>query len=168
MGQYHVEIFQTLAVVLLLVIVKLLLRALVINLLGKLHLAPERRRIITKINNILLFLVAFVLLTAIWGVDSDQVTVYITSALTILGVGFFAQWSILSNLTSSMILFFNHPVRIGGRIKILDKDYPIEGVVENISLFFMYIRTENHGLVTIPNVLVLQKTIALESENKIE
>ena len=51
MGQYHVEIFQTLAVVLLLVIVKLLLRALVINLLGKLHLAPERRRIITKINN---------------------------------------------------------------------------------------------------------------------
>ena len=111
---------------------------------------------------------AFVLLTAVWGVDSEQVTVYITSALTILGVGFFAQWSILSNLTSSMILFFNHPVRIGGRIKILDKDYPIEGVVENISLFFMYIRTENHGLVTIPNVLVLQKTIALESENKIE
>ncbi len=164
MEHYQLQLLQTVAVIAFLLIIKVLLRFIVNNIVLKFHFAPERKRIISKIINLLIFLVGIILLTAIWGVDSQQVTLYITSALTILGVGFFAQWSILSNLTSSMILFFNHPVHIGGRIKILDKDYPIEGVVENISLFFMYIRTENNGLVTIPNTIVLQKTIALEDD----
>lgn len=165
MEHYQIQLLQSVAVLLTMVIIKFILRLLVNNIMAKFHFALERKRIMSKIINLLIILVAFILFTAIWGVDSKQVTLYITSALTILGVGFFAQWSILSNLTSSMILFFNHPVHIGGRIKILDKDYPIEGVVENISLFFMYIRTETNGLVTIPNTVVLQKTIALEAQD---
>lgn len=166
MEHYQIQLLQSVAVTVSLIVVKFVLRVLVKNIMTKFHFAVERKRIISKIINLLIILVAFILLTAIWGVDSEQMTLYITSALTILGVGFFAQWSILSNLTSSLILFFNHPVHIGGRIKILDKDYPIEGVVENISLFFMYIRTENAGLVTIPNTVVLQKTIAFEVSEK--
>lgn len=75
------------------------------------------------------------------------------------GNRFFAQWSILSNITSSLILFFNHPLKIGDEIEILDKDFAIEGKVEDISFFFMHVRTVNGDLVTIPNNLVLQKMI---------
>jgi small-conductance mechanosensitive channel len=165
MKPHQLQIIQTLAVIISLVAIKFLLRGIINKLMNKLHFALERKRIISKIINFFIIIVAVILITAIWGVKSQEVTIFITSTLTILGVAFFAQWSILSNISSSLILFFNHPVRIGSQIKILDKEYPIEGVVENISLFFMYIKTADGQLVSIPNTIVLQKTISLESEN---
>ncbi|MBS4059605.1 MAG: mechanosensitive ion channel family protein [Bacteroidetes bacterium] len=165
MEPYQLQIIQTLAVIISLVAIKFLLRGIINKFMNKLHFALERKRIISKIINFFILIVAVVLITAIWGVKSQEVTIFISSILTILGVAFFAQWSILSNISSSLILFFNHPVRIGSQIKILDKEYPIEGVVVNISLFFMYIKTTEGQLVSIPNTIVLQKTISLDSEN---
>ena len=43
-----------------------------------------------------------------------------------MGVAMFAQWSILSNITSGIILFFSFPFKIGDLILIHDKDFPIE------------------------------------------
>ncbi|MCB9034507.1 MAG: hypothetical protein H6553_11770 [Chitinophagales bacterium] len=34
---------------------------------------------------------------------------------------FFAQWSVLSNITSGIIMYFNHPLGIGDNILIEDK-----------------------------------------------
>jgi len=99
-------------------------------------------------------------LIAIWGVDPQQLLLFLTSTLTILAIGFIAQWSILSNITASLILFFNHPIHIGGWIKIVDKDLPIEGIVENITLFFMYIRTTEGELLSVPCNIVLQKPVS--------
>ncbi|MDP3463515.1 MAG: mechanosensitive ion channel [Bacteroidales bacterium] len=161
MKPFQLQLLQTIIMLVTLAATKILLRSIVNKFMNKFHFALERKRIISKIINFFIIMVGFVVVIAIWGVDSQQVILFITSALTILGIGFFAQWSILSNITSSLILFFNHPIRIGGHIRILDKDYPIEGVVENISLFFMYIRTHDNQLVSIPNTVILQKTISL-------
>lgn len=164
MKPYQFQILQSLILLIAMTGVKILLRSIINRLMNKLHFAVERKRIISKIINFFIILFTFVVLIAIWGVDPEQLILFITSALTILGIAFFAQWSILSNITSSLILFFNHPIRIGGKVKILDKDYPIEGEVENISLFFMYIRTANNEVVSIPNTILLQKTISLEAD----
>lgn len=166
MKPYQIQILQSIVLLLAMTGVKILLRSIVNRLMNRLHFAVERKKIISKIINFFIILFALVVLIAIWGVDSEQLILFITSALTILGIGFFAQWSILSNITASLILFFNHPIRIGGKVQILDKDYPIEGVVENISLFFMYIRTENDQIVSIPNTVLLQKTISLDAAEK--
>jgi small-conductance mechanosensitive channel len=164
MKPYQFQFLQSLILLLAMTGVKILLRSIINRLMNKLHFAAERKRIISKIINFFIILFTFVVLIAIWGVDPEQLILFVTSALTILGIAFFAQWSILSNITSSLILFFNHPIRIGGKVKILDKDYPIEGEVENISLFFMYIRTANNEVVSIPNTVLLQKTISLEAD----
>lgn len=161
-GQF--QLLQTIIVLISLLGIKILLRSIIARLFKSLHMAAERKRIITKIINLFIIILGIVVLTAIWGVNPQQLTIFITSALTVLGVAFFAQWSILSNITSSLILFFNHPIRIGGKIKILDKEYPITGTVENISIFFLYIRTLEGELVTIPNTIVLQKTISVETD----
>jgi len=163
MKPYQIQILQSIVLLLAMTGVKILLRSIINRLMNRLHFAVERKKIISKIINFFIILFALVVLIAIWGVDPEQLILFITSALTILGIAFFAQWSILSNITSSLILFFNHPIRIGGKVRILDKDYPIEGVVENISLFFMYIRTENDQIVSIPNTILLQKTISIET-----
>lgn len=162
MKLYQIQIIQTLAVIVSLALVKFIIRNVINRLVNTFHFALERKRITSKIINFFIIIVAFVLVTAIWGVKSHQVTIFLTSTLTVLGIGFFAQWSILSNISASLILFFNHPIKIGGKIRLLDKDYPIEGIVENISLFFLYIRTEDGALVSIPNTALLYKTIAFD------
>jgi len=58
-----------------------------------------------------------------------------------------------------LILFFNHPMKIGETIRILDKEYDIEGELMDISFFFMYIKTNEEHLITIPTSVVLSKTI---------
>ena len=86
--------------------------------------------------------------------------------VTVLGIAFFAQWSILSNITSSIILFFNHPLKIGQNIRVLDKEYDVEGKLIDISFFFMYIRNEEGYLITIPTSVALQKTMVTKDEVK--
>ena len=119
----------------------------------------NRRKVILNLIYFSIYIVTFILLGIIWGVNMNQLTLFVSSVLAVLGVGFFAQWSILSNLTSSMILFFNHPVRIGDRIRILDKDFDLTGEVTDISGFFFFMTTDKGGHITLPNNLVIQKGI---------
>ena len=121
----------------------------------------NRRKVILNLIYFSIYIVTFILLGIIWGVNMNQLTLFVSSVLAVLGVGFFAQWSILSNLTSSMILFFNHPVRIGDRIRILDKDFDLTGVVTDISGFFFFMTTDKGEHITLPNNLVMQKGIEL-------
>ena len=88
------------------------------------------------------------------------------SILAVLGVGFFAQWSILSNLTASVILFFNHPVRIGDRVKVLDKDFDWSGEVLDITGFYFFMKTDKGEFISLPNTLVIQKGLEILGEKK--
>ena len=85
--------------------------------------------------------------------------IYVSSFLTILGIAFFAQWSILSNITAGIILFINYPVKIGDTITILEKDNNITGEIRDIGAFFITLRTPNKELITMPNSVILQKNI---------
>lgn len=121
----------------------------------------NRRKIIFKLLDLATYSLTAIILAIIWGVDLKQFSVFISSVLAVLGVGFFAQWSLLSNLTASVILFFNHPVRLGHRIRILDKDFDWTGVVEDITGFYLFLKTDDGRKITIPNSLVLQKGIEI-------
>jgi len=124
------------------------------------------RKIIFYLSNLLFYLVAFIGISLIWGVDLEDFSVFISSILAILGVGFVAQWSILSNLTASVILFFNHPLRLGDRIRVMDKDFDWTGKVEDISGFYLFMRTDDGKQITIPTNLVIQRGIEILKEKK--
>ena len=86
--------------------------------------------------------------------------------MAVIGVAFFAQWSILSSITSSFILFFYHPIRIGHRIKIIDKDYNWVGEVKNITAFYFFIETDEGEYISLPNSLVMQKGLEILGKEK--
>jgi small-conductance mechanosensitive channel len=105
-------------------------------------------------------MISLSLILTIWGVKQADLAVYIGSILTVVGVAFFAQWSILSNITSSIIIFFNHSVKLDDLIIIMEaKDYEIEGKVSNVGLFFVTMKTEGGQEITIPNNIFIQKMI---------
>lgn len=121
---------------------------------------------IIKSVHLLTFLAATILLSAIWGLKQNEIAVFVGTILTALGIAFFAQWSLLSNITSSLLLYFNHPVKIGDTIKILDKDCPVEGEVSDLTYFFVHLKTKNGELITIPNSHLLQKSVSVIDKNK--
>lgn len=121
----------------------------------------ERRKMIVKIFNTIFTLVAIVFITTVWGVDKKELFYFFTSIITVLGIAFFAQWSFLSNITAGIIIFFNHPIRLGDTIRIVEKDFFVEGKVTNITFFFMHLLNEQQEEITIPNSIALQKTIII-------
>ena len=145
------------------ILVSLLIRFIIAKSLRKIRINFDFQRsrmiVIYKIITFLVYCTVIVLIAFIWGVDERQLIVYISSFLTILGIAFFAQWSLLSNITAGIILYVNYPVKIGDSITILEKDNNITGEIRDIGAFFITLKTPEKELITLPNAIILQKNI---------
>ncbi len=119
------------------------------------------RKIIFYMSNMFFYGLGIILLGFIWGINLQEFSLFISSVLAIVGIGFVAQWSILSNLTASVILFFSHPLRLGDRIRVMDSDFDWTGKVEDISGFYLFMRTDDGRRISIPTNLVIQKGIEI-------
>jgi small-conductance mechanosensitive channel len=122
-------------------------------------LQKTRGKIIKKIVQIILLTITFIFILTVWGIDQSELFVFMASVLTVIGIALFAQWSLLSNLTSGLIIFFNHSVKLDDTIVILDKDYELEGRISDVTLFFVKLKTKNNEEILLPNNVFLQKMI---------
>lgn len=155
---------EVIATVILLAIVVFLriVTAKLIRRYAKLSSIMEHRtNLVIKYIHILINILALVCIIVIWGVQKKDIFFTLSSVTTVVGVALFAQWSILSNITSGVILFFFFPFRIGDIILVHDKDFPIQAEIEDIKAFHMYLRTDEGERITYPNNLLLQKGISI-------
>lgn len=149
------------------VVVLLLLRYAInkaVRKIGKISdIIEARTLLITKYVSGLLTFLGIGAMTFIWGLDYREVGVMFSSAFAVIGVALFASWSILSNITAGVILFFSFPFKIGDRVKILDKDTESEEpyIIEDIKAFHVNLRKDNGELLVYPNNLMIQKAITL-------
>lgn len=134
------------------------------NIRKKFGFHRNRVLMINKIISVLIYASVVIIVSFIWGVDENQLIYFISSFLTILGIAFFAQWSILSNITAGLILFVNYPVKIGDEITILEKDNNITGEIKDIGAFFITLQTKEKELITVPNSIILQKNIKFKEK----
>ena len=129
---------------------------------------PVRTNLIIKFINIGLTIIAIIALTFIWSVNYKELGVLLSSVFAVIGVALFAQWSILSNITAGVIIFFSLPFKIGNTIRILDKELSDNNnteldtfVIEDIKAFHLHLRRSNGEILTYPNNLMLQKGVVL-------
>jgi len=120
---------------------------------------PKRVYYVIKFIHFIIIFFAFMAFAIIWNVQLGGVMVFASSIFAVIGVALFAQWSILSNLTSSIIIFFTFPARVGDKIKIIDGDNSISGEIVEISLFQIEIEDDIGNTVLYPNNLFIQKPI---------
>ncbi|MBW4361554.1 mechanosensitive ion channel domain-containing protein [Flavobacterium taihuense] len=125
------------------------------------HIIERRTNLVIKYINILITILALITLILIWGVQPKDIFITISSVATVIGVAMFAQWSILSNITSGIILFFSFPFKIGDIILIHDKDFLEEGEIEDIGAFHVTIRSKQGEIIIYPNNLFFQKGISI-------
>lgn len=134
------------------------------NVRKKFGFQKNRMIIINKIITALIYASVVIIISFIWGVNEEELFLFVSSFLTILGIAFFAQWSILSNITAGLILFVNYPVKIGDTITILEKDNNVSGEIKDIGAFFITLQTEENEFITVPNSIILQKNIKFQSK----
>lgn len=158
---HRTEIGYTLATVVLLLIFQFILKKAAHKVGKRSEIHITRTRLMFKYINILVFIIAVFLLSIAWGVGFTELSLIFSSVFAVIGVAMFAIWSILSNVTSGIILFFSFPYKIGDKIKIHDKDMPIEAIIEDIKSFHLHLRTLEGELITYPNNLILQKAVSL-------
>lgn len=158
---YINEILSTIITTVVFIIVSYIIKRLTKSYARASHLSEHRTNLISKYINFFMMTLFTVIIIAVWGLEAKQLFTYLGTILTIIGVAFFAQWSILSNITSGIILFFSFPFRIGDVIKVHDKDFPIEAQIEDIKAFHTILKTRDGEIITYPNNLLLQKGVSI-------
>lgn len=163
---HHIQLIETAIVIGAFIALRYALRWLVRGAVIKLaYKAKEEREVMRLIHLMLLLLIA-VALTAVWGIKQNEILVFAASAVTVLGVAFFAEMSILSNVTACLVLFFQHPVKLGDRIRLKDGEHDVEGELVDITYFFAFVRQDDGALITVPNATLLKNSFTIIASQK--
>lgn len=167
---FAIELMATGILLVLYVLIRLIVSKVVRSFAKRSQTLEKRTRLVLKYLHLLMNILALFALIVIWGVQKKDIMLVLSSITTIVGVAMFAQWSILSNITSGIILFFSFPYKIGDTIIIHDKDFPIQAEIEDIGAFHVYLRTIKGEIIVYPNNLMLQIgiTILKNPEEEIE
>lgn len=159
--EYTRELIATGILGILLILLRIISTKLVRRYAKSNQTLEHRTNLVIKYIHLFINILVVIALIVIWGVQTKDITIALSSITTVVGVALFAQWSILSNITSGIILFFSFPFKIGDVIKIHDKDFPIEAEIEDIGAFHVFLKTINGEKIIYPNNLLLQKGISI-------
>ncbi|AIS58300.1 mechanosensitive ion channel family protein (plasmid) [Vibrio coralliilyticus] len=156
-------LFEQIALGVLLVLVYALLRRVgrraVLAVAEKKQVTMARTQFVVKAFHVSTFSVFAALFVLLLGIGYGDISLFLSSLFAVLGVALFAQWSILSNISASILIFFVFPYRIGDRVKVCEKDEDISGVIIDITMFHVLLRHESGNIITYPNTLLLQKGV---------
>lgn len=165
---YKSELIYTVILIILVFMIRKII-VLAVKRIGKNSGTSEARAVlIGRYITVTLIGLAFLIEAFILGADTSDITLVFSSVFAVIGIALFAIWSILSNLTSGVIMFFSFPYKVGDKIMIHDKDFPIAAVIEDIRAFQLHLRADNGDLVTYPNNLILQKAVTLVQKDALD
>jgi small-conductance mechanosensitive channel len=156
------QIIATVAAVVLLPIIKAVIRKISRQYAVRTGKPMARVRQVRYVIAALININFVIVVAMIWSVDPQNLFVTLSTVLAFLGVALFAQWSVLSNITAGIVIFFSAPYHMGNAIRIIDKDIPLEATIERIGAFYTHLRTTEGELVVLPNNLFLQKVVGIK------
>lgn len=101
------------------------------------------------------------------GISVESVWAAMSAVIVLLGVGFVAVWSVISNVLCSLLLLISRPFNIGDEIEVIEATggSGLRGKVVNINLLFTFLEETNEkgedttAFVHVPNNMFFQKTI---------
>ena len=159
--ELYPELVESVILIIVLILLNLILKRTVRNFTKKIERLEHRTGLIMKHIDFSIYFFAILGFVIIWGLDFRHLGLFMSSIFAVIGIAFFAQWSILSNITSGVIMFFTFPYKIGDYIVIHDKEAPLEGLIEDIKTFHIILHTKNNEIITYPNSMMLQKGVII-------
>ncbi|WP_051347115.1 mechanosensitive ion channel domain-containing protein [Thiomicrorhabdus chilensis] len=154
-----VQIIISVLVPFAIIVTRWIVKKLVLNLGQVKHVPAERAYQVYRYFKALITVSWLVVLLVVWGIDYQALLVVASSVLAVIGVALVAQWSILSNITASIIVFFSMPAKIGDEVEIIDGVNSVKGVITEINFFNILLIDEDGNQLAYPNNLILQKPV---------
>ncbi|ULC60733.1 mechanosensitive ion channel family protein [Flaviramulus sp. BrNp1-15] len=167
LSNYQNELIISAIVIISLLVIRFISHFTITKIAKKNDINDARIRLIRRYVTVTLLLIAILIEAFIFGTEFKELAFLFSSIFAVIGIALFAIWSILSNITSGIIMFFNFPYKVGDKIAIHDKDFPITAIIEDIRAFQLHLRLEDGDLVTYPNNLMLQKAVTLIKKDAI-
>ena len=131
------------------------LRHVLRNVQLRFHLSYETVLTIARIVHGVLWLIVAMLVLNIWGVGVGGLWTILVSAAAVIGVGFLAVWTMVSNVTASLFITFWRPFHVGETVEVLFEN--LKGRVIDRNMMFTVLREEGGSILQIPNNLFFQK-----------
>jgi small-conductance mechanosensitive channel len=122
----------------------------------RLHIPYETVLIANRTVCGTLWVITALLVLEIWGIGMNGVWTLMVSVATIIGVGFLATWTLISNFTASFFIAVWRPFHLGQVVEILPER--LKGRVIDRNLMFTALREESGSVIEVPNNLFFQKT----------
>lgn len=114
-----------------------------------------RGRFVYRTARVLLLVFLAFSLAYVWGFDPEKLWILVTGFIGLVAIGFFAVWSLLSNLIAGTFLFLSDPFRINDEIELPEAE--ISGRVLDIRPLFVVLEERSGHTVFVPNNLLFQK-----------
>jgi small-conductance mechanosensitive channel len=109
----------------------------------------------TRLLMAVLWIIVGLLALEVWGVSVGGIWTLLVSAATIVGVGFLATWTMISNITASFFIAVWRPFHLGDTVEIIPEN--CSGRVIDNNLMFIVVRESSGTVLNIPNNLLFQK-----------
>jgi|SRR5580692_2557839 small-conductance mechanosensitive channel len=116
------------------------------------EVAPFRR-----IVQMAVFATSIVLILEIFGINLGGVWAMLSTMLAIVGVGFVASWSMLSNSFCTFMILMFRPFAIGDEIEFAGE--PVYGKVIDLNFLYTTLRCDDGSDMQIPNNFFFQKVL---------
>jgi small-conductance mechanosensitive channel len=122
---------------------------------ARLGLPYEAVLTVTRVISGALWVITAMVILEIWGIGVGGVWTLLVSAATLVGVGFLATWTMISNITASLFIVIWRPFRLVDTVEILPEK--LKGRVVDRDLMFVVLREEAGSAIRVPNNLFFQK-----------
>jgi len=129
---------------------------------ARLHLPYETALTMTRVSIGAVWIIVATLLLEIWGISVGGLWTLLVSAATVIGVGFLATWTMVSNITASFFIAIWRPFRLGDTIEVLPEN--LKGRVIESNLMFVVVRESGGSVIQIPNNLFFQRMFKVTGE----
>lgn len=110
----------------------------------------------------LVWVAAGILVLDLWGFSVTGLWAFLVSVSAVIGVGFLAFWTIISNVTANLFLTIWRPFRLGDTVEILPES--VKGQVVDRNMMFTALRERPGTTLQIPNNLFFQKLFRVTAE----
>lgn len=103
----------------------------------------------------LLWIIVALILLEFWGVSVSGLWASLVSVAAVIGVGFLAVWTMISNITASLFITIWRPFRLGDTVELLPESLKGRAIERN--LMFTVLREGEDRTLLIPNNMFFQK-----------
>jgi small-conductance mechanosensitive channel len=112
---------------------------------------------VRRVLYLALHVITAVLLLTVFGVNLGGLWAILSTILAMVAIGFVAVWSLLSNLSSTVMILLFRPFSVGDEVEFPGE--PIKGKVADLNFLYTTLRAEDGASIQIPNNLFFQKCL---------